>query len=101
MKPIILEVNKLIYNIFKRHNPVLAAIIVNWGAVVGVKFSAKSTPLKIVSQREQSRKINILYISTSDASLSMEIAFQQEIIIERIAVYLGYKAIHKIKVVVR
>jgi hypothetical protein len=80
---------------------VLAAIIVNWGAVVGVKFSSKAMPLKIANQRERSKKINILYISTSDASLAMEIAFQQDIIIERIAVYLGYKAIHKIKVVVQ
>lgn len=101
MKPIAEEVNKIIFNIFKKQHPILAAIIVNWGKVVGAKFSLKSSPLKIVSQKEKGKNFNILYISTSDSSISMEMMFQQEIILERIAVYLGYKGIHKLKILIR
>ncbi len=101
MKPIVGEVNKLVQNVFRRQHPILAEIIVNWGKIVGVKFSQNSMPLKITSSKERGKKINILYISSENSSASMEIAYQQELIIERIAIYLGYKAIHKIRFLVR
>ena len=94
------DVNKLVYNVFKRQHPVLAEIIVNWGKIVGIKFSQHSRPLKIISSKEKEKKINILYISSENSSVSMQIAYQQELIIERIAIYLGYKAIHKIRFLV-
>jgi hypothetical protein len=101
MKPIITEVNKLVHNIFKRQHPILAEIIVNWGKIVGIKFCEKAMPLKIVTSKEGGKQINILYISAENSSISMEISYQQELIIERIAIYLGYKGIHKIKMLVR
>ena len=101
MKPIVGEVNKLVQNVFRRQHPILAEIIVNWGKIVGLKFSQNSMPLKITSSKERGKKINILYISSENSSASMEIAYQQELIIERIAIYLGYKAIHKIRFLVR
>ncbi len=101
MKPIITSVNKLVHNIFKRQHPILAAIIVNWQKIVGVKFYEKVTPLKIITSKEAGKKINILYIRAEDSSASMEVSYQQELIIERIAIYLGYKGIHKIKILVR
>mgnify|MGYP001055958200 CR=1 FL=1 len=101
MKPIIVEVNKIIYKIFKRQHPILAELIVNWSKVVGVKFSSNSMPLKIVSSREKGAKINILYIQAENSSVSMEMSYQQELIIERIAIYLGYKGIHKIRMSAR
>ncbi len=101
MRPIINEVNKLVYNVFRRQNPILAEIIVNWGKIVGIKFSQNSSPLKISVSKEKGKKINILYIASDNSSASMEIAYQQELILERIAIYLGYKAVHKIKLLVR
>jgi hypothetical protein len=101
MKPIITEVNKLVHKVFKRQHPILAELIVNWGKIVGVKFNDKVTPLKIVTATENSKKINILYIAAKNSSISMEISYQQELIIERIAIYLGYKGIHKIKMLIR
>jgi len=101
MKPIATEINKLVHNIFKRQHPILAEIIVNWGRIVGVKFQEKAMPLKIITSKEGGKKINILYISAENSSISMEISYQQELIIERIAIYLGYKGIHKIKMLVR
>ena len=101
MKPITTEINKLIHRIFKRQHPILAEIIVNWGKIVGVKFSNKATPLKIVSSKEAGKTINILYISAENSSISMEMSYQQELMLERIAIYLGYKGIHKIRMLVR
>jgi hypothetical protein len=76
MKPIINDVNNIIRNVFRSQHPILGEIIVNWGKIVGVKFSKKKS------------------------SASMEISYYQGIIIERIAIYLGYKAIHKIRFLV-
>lgn len=101
MKPLIADVNKIIRKIFGRKNPILAELIINWGKIVGVKFSHQSVPLKIISSYEKGQKINILYIEIENSSLSMEMSYQQDVIIERIAVYLGHKGIHKMRVVVR
>lgn len=98
MKPIITEVNKLVHNIFKRRHPILAEIIVNWQKIVGAKFCTKTTPLKITTSKQGGKNINILHIRAENSSASMEISYQQELIIERIAIYIGYKAIHKIKI---
>ncbi|MEA0970677.1 DUF721 domain-containing protein [Candidatus Megaera venefica] len=101
MRPIVNDVNKLIYSIYKRQNPILAELIVNWGKIVGVKYSTQSNPLKITTIREGGKQINILQVVVDSSSISMEIAYQQELMIERIAIYLGYKGIHKIKLLVR
>ena len=101
MKPLNVEVNRLIHSIFKKKHPILAEIMINWGKIVGVKFSTKAAPLKITKSIESGKKINILHISAENSSISMEMSYQQELIIERIAVYLGYKGIHKIKMLVR
>jgi hypothetical protein len=101
MKPLINEVNKLVHKVFRRQNPILAEIIVNWGKVVGIKFSQNNYPLKVTTSKEKGKKINVLHIASDNSSSSMEIAYQQELILERIAIYLGYKAIHKIRLVVR
>ena len=100
MKPIVNDVNNIIRNVFRKQHPILAEIVVNWGKIVGVKFSKNSIPLKIISSKESGKRINILYISSDNSSSSMEISYHQELIIERIAVYLGYKGIHKIRFLV-
>jgi len=101
MKPIIENVNKIIYKIYKNKNPILAEIIVNWQKIVGVKYSQNTLPLKINTIRDKNQRINILMVQVSNAATSVEITFQQEIIIERLAVYMGYKAINKIRTIVK
>ncbi|MBN8522411.1 MAG: DUF721 domain-containing protein [Rickettsiales bacterium] len=101
MKPIIENVNKIIYKIYKNKNPVLADIIINWPKIVGVKYSQNTLPLKINTLRDKNKKINILMVEVSNAATSVEIVFQQDIIIERLAVYMGYKAINKIRTIVK
>lgn len=101
MKPIIENVNKIIYKIYKNKHPVLADIIINWPKIVGVKYSQNTLPLKINTLRDKNKKINILMVEVSNAATSVEIAFQQDIIIEILAVYMGYKAINKIRTIVK
>ena len=53
MKPIVNDVNNIIRNVFRKQHPILAEIVVNWGKIVGVKFSKNSIPLKIISSKER------------------------------------------------
>lgn len=100
MKPIAEEINKLIKKIFARQHYLLPEIVINWPKIVGLKFSRQTSPLKISTIKEKGTSINVLYVEVSSSSLSLEIEFQQEIIMERIAVYLGFKAIHKLRPIV-
>lgn len=101
MKPIIENINKINYKIYKNNNPILAEIIINWQNIVGAKYSQNTLPLKINTIRDKNKKINILTVEVNNSATSVEIAFQQEIIIERLAVYMGYKAINKIRTIVK
>lgn len=101
MKPIIDDVNKIIYKIYKTKHPLLGEIIFNWSKIVGIKYSNNTAPLKISTVKEKKQKFNILLVEVNDSSTSVEITFQQDIIIERIAIYMGYKAINKIRAVVK
>ena len=97
MKPLADHVNSALRKLLSKKNPVLAEIIINWSKIVGVKFSKVSHPVKITSSRQKGERVNILHINVENSSLALEMSFQQDIILERIAVYLGYKALHKIK----
>lgn len=59
-----------------------------------------SFPLKINTVREKDKKLNILTVEVNSSSTLVEISFQQDVIIERLAVYIGYKAIDKIRTIV-
>lgn len=101
MKPIIDDINKIIYKIYKTKHPILGEIILNWQKIVGIKYSNRAAPLRISTIREKNQRINILLVEIDNSSTSVEMAFQQDIIIERMAVYMGYKAINKIRMIVK
>ena len=101
MKPIIDDINKIIYKIYKTKHPILVEIILNWSKIVGIKYSNNTSPFRISTIREKKQKINILLVEVDNSSTSVEMSFQQDVIIERMAVYMGYKAINKIRTIVK
>lgn len=98
MKPIIDDINNIIYKIYRKKHPLLAELVRNWTKIIGLKYSSKSWPVNISNIWDKKQRINILFIGTDHSTISTEIRFQQGIILERMAIYLGYKAIHKIVV---
>lgn len=100
MKLITSDINRIIRNIIGKKDPLLAEVLMNWSKIVGDKFSKKSYPFKISTYREKGVFLKVLYVKTDNAALSLEMSFQQEIIIERIAVYLGFKAIYQLRFVI-
>ena len=79
MQPIIDSINRIIYKIHKKKNPLLAEIIINWQKIVGAKYMNNSFPLKINTVREKGKKLNILMVEVNNSSTSVEITFQQDI----------------------
>lgn len=100
MKQIKENLDIILKRVFTKQHPLLAEIIINWGKIVGVKFDLKATPLKITANTIKGKKINILHVQVKNASIAMEVSFSQEIILERIAIYLGFKAIHSLRIMI-
>lgn len=90
------NISSIINQIVSRNNPILAEIIIHWGKIIGDKFVNKSYPIKIISYKNNGKFYNTLYIKASNASISMDMMFHQEIIMEQLTIYLGHKAIHKL-----
>jgi hypothetical protein len=100
MKLLSNNLNTIIKRIYGKQNPLLAEIIMNWGKIVGAKFSTKTIPLKIFIVKQSGQATNVLHVQVENSSIALELSFHQQIIIERISLYLGFKAIHSLKIMV-
>ncbi len=96
MKPISDELDKILRGVFARHSKIFAEIMINWPKITGIAFSSNTSPYKITTATEKKRKINILHVKVDNSVTGLEFSYHQDIILERIAVYFGYKAIDKI-----
>lgn len=96
MKPISNEIDKILRNVFARHNKIFAEIMINWPKITGIKFASSTAPYKVSTATEKGRKINILHVRSTNSATSLEFTYHHDIIIERISVYFGYKAIDKL-----
>lgn len=92
------SINYIIRNAFGQKNKVLAEIVINWHRIVGADLSQYASPLRIYSIREKKEQLNVLLVSTTTSAAGLKLSYQQELIIERIAVYFGHKAVHRLKI---
>merc|ERR1712032_308051 len=83
--------------IFETKGKIFAELMSEWDVIIGINFAHKCYPKKICSVVDGENKINILYISCDDVVTSFEIEYKKETILERIAVYFGFKIVHQIK----
>nr|WP_253308181.1 DUF721 domain-containing protein [Rickettsia endosymbiont of Ceutorhynchus assimilis] len=100
MKPIKDNLDLILRRVLNKQHPLLAEIVINWHKIVGSAVNAKARPLKITSGMHKGQKTNILHVQIENSAVHPEIAFQQEIILERIAIYLGFKVIHSLRIMV-
>ncbi|MFY9589375.1 DciA family protein [Rickettsia endosymbiont of Halotydeus destructor] len=100
MKPIKDNLDLIIRRALSKQHPLLPDIMINWSKIVDSKISTRTHPLKVTTGIHKGQKINILHIQTENSSIALKISFQQEIILERIAIYLGFKAIHTLRIMV-
>ena len=72
-------------------------ILKNWDKIVGNELSQNTLPQKIDFKKGM-REEGTLYLITSSGAFALEIAHRQELIIEKINTYFGYKAVSQIKI---
>lgn len=101
MKLISQNVTSIIKKVLKNQHPLFAEILINWDKIVGAKFKGKTRPFKISTSKEKGITINILQVIAENPSVSLELAYQQDIIIERITIYLGHKGVQRLRILVR
>lgn len=99
MKPKLLSesINQIVKKAIGGDNKVLGEMVINWNKIVGDEIADATMPSKIYSAKEKGQQINVLYINITNGAYGLKIAYQQEMIIEKIAVYFGYRAINKIR----
>jgi|GEM_PF-1224997 len=100
MKHIKDNVYKIIRHIFAKQHPLLPEIMFNWSKIVGFNFSAKTCPLKITTYTNKKQKTNRLIVQIEDDATAAVFPYYEDIILERIAIYLGFKAIHEVRVTI-
>lgn len=91
------SIGQIVRNSIGKGNKVISEIIINWHKIVGPEISESSTPTNIYSTKEKGQQINILYVNVTSSAIALKISYSQEVIAEKIAVYFGYKAVHKIR----
>lgn len=83
-----------------RKSGIPIAIFTSWDKIVGEYLGAKSMPHKMIYSKDSNMEnYATLSIYTADSSAAAEINYMQNIIINRLASYFGYKAITKIRIV--
>ena len=92
------SINYILRKIIGQKNKVLAEIIINWHKIVGAGLAGDVYPVKIYSIREKGEQLNVLLVNANSSSAGLKLSYQQEIVIERIAIYFGHKAVHRLKI---
>ncbi|MFK8040556.1 MAG: DciA family protein [Rickettsiaceae bacterium] len=90
------KLQKILRSILRSQHHLLPEIMLNWSKIVGKQFSDVTYPIKIISTKEGGSKTSTLLVGINDSSSSLLFSFHHDLIIERIRIYLGFKAIDKI-----
>ncbi len=73
-------------------------IITKWQQIVGKELYAVAKPVKIKFVRND-RANGILVIKTLSSAHALTISYQEDVIIERVNTFFGYKALNKIQII--
>ncbi len=87
----------LVKPVFKARGLLEGKIISHWSQIVGEKFAQLSMAQRI-SFPKGSRKNGTLYVSVTSASAFL-LEHAQDLIIERVNTFFGYKAVEKLKMI--
>ena len=98
MKKLSDQIARINYNIFKKKGSLFAGLMVNWPKIVGEKYSNVSYPKNIYEIKENSKTCRVLDVVVSNSSVGVELSYHKEVIIERAAVFFGFRAIDRIKI---
>jgi hypothetical protein len=88
---------KITKPIFNKYGFAHIEIVSKWSQIVGEKISNYTLPRKITYSRHAEKSEATLHIDVSSSAMATELYYLEPLILEKIAVYLGHKAISKLK----
>lgn len=91
------SIGQIIRKSIGKGNKTVSEIIINWHKIVGPEISDSSVPTNIYSSKEKGQQVNILYVNVTSSAVALKISYSQELISEKIAIYFGYRAVHRIR----
>lgn len=94
MKKINQEIFKLLEPVFKKKGRILYQLIKSWPQIVGDKLAFSTIPSKI----SLSKNLTTLHILCSSHGVSTELFYQEQIILEKIFIFLGSDIIKRLKI---
>ena len=85
---------------FKKRGFAENKIITDWNYIVGKELGNSSTPKRIAFNRDK-KTDGILTVEVYDSGIAMEMTYMEPVLIEKISVYFGYRAIARLKIMQR
>ncbi len=97
MKAIKAVVNRVVNPIAKKRGIIHGKIILEWEKIVGPQYASYCAPLKI-SFRQGYRTYGTLHMKVNP-SHALLVNHSQDLVIEKINTFFGYKAVNKLKII--
>ncbi len=97
-KPISKNTKKITKKAIGNKNILLGNIISNWTNIVGKELSNITNPIKLSFRKNKDSQLITMHIGVK-SSLSTEIQYKSQLIIDKINNYLGYQGIHELKII--
>ncbi len=89
---------KMVENSFKKHGFINIRLLQDWPQIVGHEIAQICKPHQILKNHNQG---GTLHLHTSNPAYSLIILTQKDRIIDNISTYFGYKAVSKIRILVK
>ena len=99
MKRLADEIATINSRIFRQKGKIFAGLMINWSKIVGEQYSNNTYPRNIKEIKENSIMYKTLYLVVKNSSIGMELSCHKEVIIERAAMFFGFRAIDKIRII--
>lgn len=89
------EVEQLVKPVFKAQGFAEHRILTQWDKIVGADLAAGSVPKKLTFPKGQ-RENGTLHVTVASGARALELQHMQPMILERIAMFFGYRAISRV-----
>lgn len=94
-------ISKLNSKLLTKHDIFKSRIFTDWALIIGQEFAGKVTPISIQYHNLGKTQEKILVVEVDSSAVATKLSYITPMIVEKIAIYLGYRAIDKIKIIQR
>lgn len=94
-------VDSLTRPIFAKRGALEARLLSDWRLIVGEKLASYTIPERISFKNNETSSDGVLHLGVTNSSIATEMAYLTPMLLEKITLYLGCKAIARLKLHLR